>query len=127
MVTSMFLHRRLRALTLGLPALALAACASHPAPEQMSQRNAYAHPPENTSGSIFQAGYDVAYFEDLKARRVGDIVTILLRENTNASKCSNTKTKKDSDTTITPPIIAVRPVTVNGTEVLDNSLSAQRE
>ena len=28
------------------------------------------------SGAIFQTGYDVALFEDLKAHRIGDILTI---------------------------------------------------
>ena len=43
-----------------------------------------------TTGSIYVSGTDVRLFEDIRAGRVGDILTVRLAENTNASKNSNT-------------------------------------
>jgi flagellar L-ring protein precursor FlgH len=70
------------------------------------------------NGAIYQAGHDIALFENSVARRVGDTLTIRLNERTNASKSSSTTTKKSSSADLTGPTIAGRPVTVNGTEVL---------
>ena len=84
-------------------------------------------PPEATAGngSIYQVGHDVALFENSVAHRIGDTLTIVLNERTNASKSSSTSTEKKSAVDLKGPTIAGRPVTVNGTEVLtmgvDNS------
>lgn len=79
-------------------------------------------PPPPQNGAIYQAGYDVALFENATARRVGDIVTIHLVESTNASKSSSTTTKKSSSLELPGPTILGRPVTVNGTPILDAAL-----
>lgn len=47
------------------------------------------------NGAIFQASHQ-GLFEDDKARRVGDLLTVVLAERTNASKSSSTSTSKDS-------------------------------
>ncbi len=77
-------------------------------------------PPPATAGNgaIYQSGHDVALFENSTARRVGDTLTIRLNERTNASKSSSTSTSKESSADLKGPTIAGRPVTVNGTEVL---------
>ncbi|NNM61598.1 MAG: flagellar basal body L-ring protein, partial [Steroidobacteraceae bacterium] len=49
-------------------------------------------PPARTAGAIFQAGRPMELFADLKARHVGDILTIQLDEAINASKNAVTKT-----------------------------------
>ncbi len=49
-------------------------------------------PPQD--GAIFHAGYDIVLFEDDRARRVGDILTVTLVEKTNASKNAETKLSK---------------------------------
>lgn len=79
------------------------------------------------NGAIYQAGHDVALFENSVARRVGDTLTIRLNENTNASKSSSTTTKKSTSVDLPGPIIAGRPVTVNGTEVLSASVDNEAE
>lgn len=71
-----------------------------------------------SNGAIYQAGHDIALFENAIARRVGDTVTIHLVERTNASKSSSTTTSKASTADMSAPTIAGLPVTVNGTEVL---------
>lgn len=57
------------------------------------------------NGAIYQPGFDTRLFEDVKARRVGDILTVTLVENTAASKDSATEIEKDTSTTITNPTI----------------------
>jgi flagellar L-ring protein FlgH len=108
-------------------ALALAACASREPLADFDQP--WPEEPVNTTpnGSIYQAGHDVALFENSTARRVGDIVTIRLVENTNASKSSSTTTSKKTSATLPGPTIAGRPVTVNGTEVLLGGIDNESE
>jgi len=48
-----------------------------------------------SSGSLWQAGTN-GLTEDFKARRKGDIVTILISESASASKASDTSTSRDS-------------------------------
>lgn len=79
-----------------------------------------------TDGAIYASGREIAYFQDLKARRKGDLITIRLQESTNASKTSSTESKKDSTAAITGPTLLGRPVTVNGTEVLSGALDGTR-
>jgi flagellar L-ring protein precursor FlgH len=78
-------------------------------------------------GAIFASGNEVALFEDLRARRVGDVVTIALRESTSATKSASTKTSKDSGVEIPGPTLFGRPVTANGTPILETSIAAERE
>jgi flagellar L-ring protein precursor FlgH len=79
------------------------------------------------NGAIYQAGHDVALFENAVARRVGDTLTIRLNERTNASKSSSTSTKKSTSVDMPGPIIAGRPVTVNGTEILSAQVDNNSE
>lgn len=58
-----------------------------------------------SNGSIYKPGFDVRLFEDLKARRVGDILTVVLVEATDASKSAVTGTSKTTENTITNPTI----------------------
>ena len=74
------------------------------------------------NGAIFQSGHDIPLFENSVARRVGDILTIILSEKTNASKSASTTTAKNNKLDLPGPVIAGLPVTVNGTSVLSASL-----
>jgi len=58
-----------------------------------------------TDGAIYKPGFDIRLFEDLKARRVGDILTVVLNEATNAEKEATTDVTKASTNTITNPTI----------------------
>lgn len=103
--------------------IALAGCVSRP-----SEPDYHATWPEplpeaaQANGAIYQAGHDVALFENAVARRVGDTLTIRLNESTNASKSSSTSTKKSTNIDIPGPIIAGRPVTANGVEILNTQV-----
>ena len=83
-------------------------------------------PPPATqgNGAIYQAGHDIALFENSVARRVGDTLTIRLNESTNASKSSSTTTSKSTSAEIAGPTVAGRPVTVKGVEVLTGGMES---
>ncbi len=66
---------------------------------------AFEQPVQARTGSIYHRGYDVAFFEDTKARRIGDILTITLNESTNASKTSSNDIARDQTSTVTNPTI----------------------
>ena len=94
---------------LGVPLLvvALAGCNSTPTrdPDFAAMRPSPVVPPPSRGGAIYQAGYEMVLFEDQRARRVGDILTIRLLEKTDASKKAETKLDKTNNTTIANPTI----------------------
>lgn len=103
-------HASSRWPALALLALALSGCnttpvrdpefaASLPAPLEVPRAR------QASSGAIFQAGYDVVLFEDSRARRIGDILTIHLIEVTNASKSQSNDINRNSATEIANPTI----------------------
>lgn len=55
-----------------------------------------------TTGSLYKTGWSNGLYSDTKARRVGDIITVLLEENTQASKTAKTETTKETDATLSP-------------------------
>lgn len=57
-------------------------------------------PAEQNNGSIYQAGFENNLFDDRKAFRVGDIITITLNERTQASKNAGSQIQKDSSADI---------------------------
>jgi flagellar L-ring protein precursor FlgH len=57
------------------------------------------------NGSIYQAGYGMSWFEDLRAKRVGDLLTVKLVEKTSGEKESTTTVEKDNTNTIANPTI----------------------
>ncbi|MDH5632699.1 MAG: flagellar basal body L-ring protein FlgH [Gammaproteobacteria bacterium] len=101
-----------RLFVLLLLALMMSACASLPDPEYRPvppQPQVQAEPVA-ASGSIYQAANGVRWFEDLKARRVGDTLTIVLVESTNASKENSTSTSKETDIGLSNPTLLGSPV-----------------
>jgi flagellar L-ring protein FlgH len=91
-------------------------------PEQVVPR-VLPPPAPRTDGAIYQAGQEMALFADLKARRVGDVLTIVLNESTNASKSAITKTTKTSAVTDTGPSLFGKSITTKGVPILDTTLS----
>ena len=61
--------------------------------------------PQTNSGAIFQPGFDVRLFEDGKARRVGDTLTVKLVESSNATKSAATKVNRKADYSMDIPIL----------------------
>jgi flagellar L-ring protein precursor FlgH len=106
--------------TLLLPLVALTAC--HTAAPRIDNftatEPAELAPPPTTHGAIYQEGHDVPLFENSIAHRVGDVLTIVLEEKTDASKSASTTTGKKTKVDMSGPTLFGAPVTVNGTEVL---------
>jgi flagellar L-ring protein FlgH len=113
--------KRIRILS-ALPLMWLAACATHEPIDDLNPEWPEPEIPQAQNGAIYQAGYDVALFENATAHRVGDIVTIRLVESTNASKSSSTTTKKATTLDLPGPTLFGRPVTAGGIPILDTSL-----
>lgn len=60
-------------------------------------------PAAQNNGSIYQAGFENGLYDDRKAFRTGDIITITLNERTQASKNANSNIQKDSSGTMGVP------------------------
>ncbi|MCJ8167966.1 flagellar basal body L-ring protein FlgH [Atopomonas sediminilitoris] len=61
--------------------------------------------PQSNSGAIYQAGFEMNLYDDRKAYRVGDIITITLDEKMAASKKADSGIDKKSTTNIGVPTI----------------------
>ncbi|GIX22689.1 MAG: flagellar L-ring protein [Gammaproteobacteria bacterium] len=104
-----------------LPALAvLAGCAG--APALRDPAFAPVPPPEvpeiERNGAIFHPANHRFLFEDIKARRVGDTLTILLDEATNAAKSAKTSAGRDTEYDTPVPTLFGKGVTDNGRDIL---------
>jgi flagellar L-ring protein precursor FlgH len=76
------------------------------------------------NGAIYQRGTGMSLFTDNKARQVGDVLTVVLTERTNASKSANTSTEKESELNLLDPTVFGAPVTLNGQPVLNTSVNS---
>lgn len=119
----------LRSLLLAAAVTAIAACSSTPTMDDefgplLPDDTAVA---QASNGSIYQAGREVALFENATARNVGDIIVIRLEEQTQASKSATTNTSKSTSIDLPGPTIAGRPVTVNGVEILEAGVDNEAE
>ncbi|WP_020565745.1 flagellar basal body L-ring protein FlgH [Methylosarcina fibrata] len=84
-------------------------------------------PPPQSNGSIYQSGYDMRLFEDNKAMRVGDVLTIRLQELTQARKADDLNAKKDLDVLLTAPWVAGFDTSVITGNDLKTELAAKRD
>lgn len=62
-------------------------------------------PTELNNGAIYQAGFETNLYDDRKANRVGDIITITLQERTAARKSADNEISKNSSTQIANPTL----------------------
>jgi flagellar L-ring protein precursor FlgH len=101
------MNRRLGILVILLGAALLAGCNSAPKrdPDYAPMRPVVPPPTPVGNGAIYQSGYANAWFENIRARRVGDMLTIKLVEKTNANKKASTTVEKDNSTSVTNPTI----------------------
>jgi len=95
-------------------------------------------PPPSTNGSLYQANYALSLYSDQRAKRIGDVITIVLQEQTQASKSNSATTQKDTEIglgevsifTKSPPILeasatAERAFSGSGDADQSNSLQGQ--
>jgi flagellar L-ring protein precursor FlgH len=122
----------LRRLSLPLLACALAACAGAPKGYQGGDERFTSVPPiqpvssQHNHGAIFHTASAQSLFQDYKAGRVGDVLTVVLAERTNARKSAGASTSKESSVRMTGPTIAGRPVTRNGVPILETEINGSR-
>ena len=70
---------------------------------------AYENDQPASKGSLYSDGSSLELYDDSKASRVGDILTILLVEATNASKTASTNTSKDNTVDVANPTLLGSP------------------
>ncbi|MCY1499720.1 Flagellar L-ring protein [compost metagenome] len=83
-------------------------------------------PAAQSNGAIYQAGFETNLYDDRKAYRVGDIITITLNERTQASKNANSQMQKDSTANIGLTSLFGGGVSVNNPNGGLNPLDAAR-
>ena len=111
-------------------ALALQACAHGPETAATDRDETFRSPAvvyvpaPAAPGTIYNPAGSFDLFMDLRARAVGDILTILLVERTDASKESSTSTARGSSVDTGLPIFGGRPITSGGTPILNNEMSS---
>lgn len=89
---------------------------------------------ESTNGAIYQAGFERSWFENVRARRVGDILRVTLFEDTEASHTNSGSVSKSTSASITNPTILGNPLQftapfINGSngQTLGQSLSSDHD
>ena len=114
-------------------ALLLSACAATQTtkpdddPEYQPVMPAQPVPQSQNNGGIYQAAHSQGLFEDYKARNVGDILTVILAESTNAQKSASTSTGKDSNLELGNLSAFGRDATFNGRPLFGASNSSSRD
>ncbi|MEJ2480195.1 MAG: flagellar basal body L-ring protein FlgH, partial [Acidihalobacter sp.] len=73
-----------------------------------------AKPADQNNGSVYQPNTAVPLFSDQRAHRVGDLITVVLNENTNASKSADTSTSRDSRVSVGASTLLGGPVSGQG-------------
>jgi flagellar L-ring protein precursor FlgH len=113
-----------------LVAVVLQACAHAPNATQEDAAGSFRVaptayvPPPAPPGAIYNPAGSFDLFMDLRARAIGDILTVVLVERTDASKESSTSTARGSSIDTGLPTFAGRPITSNGTPILNNEMES---
>ena len=119
----------LRIVQLLMPAVFFIASGCSVLPAKNESYQPPAPPPQAetiaTSGAIFKVGGGIRLFEDLKAGRVGDILTVRLVEQTAASKNSATSTSKSTEATLANPTVFGRALSKGGVPLFTGSLAGE--
>lgn len=98
----------------------LVACSSMQPPQQddpfyAPMPPAPAERPIEHNGSLFSQRYANSLYSDSRARFEGDIITVVLRERTQASKTAKSESKKDTNAQVEPMVgLGGRDVTIAG-------------
>lgn len=121
------MKRALRVSFVGVVALSLSACSAMMRERPMPDDPAYApvspssmQMGEMVTGSIFQPARNFSFYGDQVALNVGDILTVLLEENTSASKSADTTYDKDDDVNLNEATILGNTIAGKGLSLLTN-------
>ena len=82
---------------------------------------------ERNSGAIYKVATNRFFFEDIRARRVGDVINVILDERTDATKTASTSANKGTTIGLPSPTLFGGAVTARGREILSNDISASSD
>ena len=82
---------------------------------------------EVNTGAIYKVNSNRFFFEDIRARRVGDVLNVILDEETNASKTASTSANKGSTIGVPSPTLFGGNVTIAGREIFSNDISSSTD
>ena len=119
----------IRHLVFVLLLVGLSGCLSRPTTPQQDFAVEYPEyqEPVPVAGAIYHEARGFSLFDDVKAHNVGDILTVLLVEQTDASKSSSTSTSKETNVDNANPTLFGRPLTYGGTPMLQGSLDSAND
>ncbi|MFK7894108.1 MAG: flagellar basal body L-ring protein FlgH [Granulosicoccus sp.] len=80
-----------------------------------------------TNGSIYQASNNRFFFEDIRARRIGDVINVILDERTDATKSATTNANRGTSIGLPSPTLFGGKLTAGGRELLSNDVSASSD
>lgn len=128
----MFARKLLRCLfTVVTAAVALAGCVitpdakpGDPAYAPVSAPSMMPQPPNQ--GGIYQAGGGLSLFEDKRARRIGDVITIMLAESTSSSKKADSSISKEDKISIDAGLV-LGTMPRSGDVTMETSVNPKRD
>lgn len=112
-----------------LPLLMMSACSITPVQEKdftPAEPQVVIHD-DNPNGAIYQVTTNRFFFEDIRARRVGDVINVILDEQTNASKTASTNAAKGSSVGLPSPTLFGGTITAGGRNILANEITANSD
>ncbi len=77
----------------------------------------------SVDGSIYQPVSNRFFFEDIRARRIGDVINVVLDEQTDAAKSASTSANKSSAINLPSPTLFGGAVTLGGRQILANEIT----
>ncbi|MDH4275159.1 MAG: flagellar basal body L-ring protein FlgH [Gammaproteobacteria bacterium] len=113
-----------------MSAAILSACAADlPKPDAnfAAIRPILAEPMVVSNGSIYQPGSPSGIFSDSTARRIGDILTVILQESTAAKKSASNGGSKESSVDLPVPTLFGGGLTYNGRNLLETSVASKQK
>ncbi|WP_420429541.1 flagellar basal body L-ring protein FlgH [Algiphilus sp.] len=108
-----------------LMSLVLAGCATTAEPPPSKPVSVpYPEPVQARNGSLFHTQSPVSLFADQRARQLGDVLTIVLEERTQARTSSSTETSKGTEISLPNPTLFGAPVTRGGNPLLTTDVTS---
>ena len=83
--------------------------------------------PSLTQGGIYRAGTSINLLQDGKTYREGDLITVMIEENTRSQINSNTSTSKEQSIDFEPPELFGGPVTFRDQQILSANVNQGNE
>jgi len=83
--------------------------------------------PKAMPGAIYAQGTDTSMWNNVTARNVGDTLTVVLAESTEAEKSATTTASKNTSAELNGPTVLGRPITRNGTPLLEASIGNESQ